>query len=160
MSFKPNQIGLDHETAEAIATQLTELLAEYNVLYSNLRAFHWNVRGPMFIPLHDLFEEIYTKLNEQIDDVAERIATLGYVPLHTMSAYLATATLKEAPYTTKPDKCIQSAIQGFYHILNLERDTVLLASELSDEGTLTMISDNITKHEKDVWLLSSSLSGQ
>ena len=78
-----NLIGLDSENAQQVVNLLNELLANYQIYYQNLRGFHWNVRGNRFFVLHAKFEELYNDAIEKVDEIAERILTLGGVPLHS-----------------------------------------------------------------------------
>ena len=89
-----NLIGLDSENAQQVVNLLNELLANYQIYYQNLRGFHWNVRGNRFFVLHAKFEELYNDAIEKVDEIAERILTLGGVPLHSYAAYTKVATLK------------------------------------------------------------------
>ena len=72
-------IGLDTVQSQALAAELNKLLASYQILYMNVRGFHWNIRGNQFFELHLKFEEIYNDLLLKVDALAERILTLmGY----------------------------------------------------------------------------------
>ena len=85
-----NLIGLELNHSAAIAEQLNRLLASYQVLYMNSRGYHWNIRGGSFFQLHQKFEEIYTDLQNKVDELAERVVTLGHTPEHCFSGYLET----------------------------------------------------------------------
>ncbi len=89
-----NMIGMEESVAFGISEKLNVLLADYQVYYQNLRGFHWNIQGNRFFSLHEKFEELYLSTAEVIDEIAERILTLGHVPLHTFNDYVATAHLK------------------------------------------------------------------
>ena len=77
-----NRIGLDIDKSAELAALLNDLLANYSIFYQNTRGYHWNIRGNKFFELHVKFEELYNDLFVKIDDVAERILTLGHVPRH------------------------------------------------------------------------------
>ena len=83
-----NRIGLDAGKSKELAALLNDLLANYSILYQNTRGYHWNISGDKFFELHLKFEELYNDLFMKIDEVAERILTLGYVPAHKFTAYL------------------------------------------------------------------------
>ncbi len=93
---KTNAIGLHQDKAEDLAKTLNELLANYSIFYQNTRGFHWNIKGEKFFELHLKFEELYNDLLLKIDEVAERILTLGYTPEHGYSQYAKTSTIKES----------------------------------------------------------------
>lgn len=76
-----NAIGLDQQLSEQLAVKLNDLLANYSIFYQNTRGFHWNIKGEKFFELHLKFEELYNDLLLKIDEVAERILTLGHAPL-------------------------------------------------------------------------------
>jgi starvation-inducible DNA-binding protein len=82
---KLNAIGLDVEKSKDLADMLNDLLANFSIYYMNVRGFHWNIKGEKFFELHLKFEEIYTDLQEKIDEIAERILTLGQTPMHAYS---------------------------------------------------------------------------
>ena len=88
-------IGLDKVQSAELANKLNELLATYQVFYTNVRGYHWNIKGVNFFELHAKFEEIYTDLITKVDEVAERILTLGYVPNNAYSQYLEVSRIKE-----------------------------------------------------------------
>ncbi|HET7119578.1 MAG TPA: ferritin-like domain-containing protein, partial [Hanamia sp.] len=75
---KLNSIGLDVAKSKTLAEKLNELLADYSIFYQNTRGYHWNIKGDKFFELHDKFQELYEDLFIKIDEVAERIRTLGH----------------------------------------------------------------------------------
>ena len=153
-----NQIGLDQKKSEVLATRLNELLANYQLHYQNLRGFHWNVKGPQFFELHLKFEELYNDAVIKIDEIAERVLTLGSVPFHTFSQYLKSSTVKEQSDVTNGSKCVESVLADMKVLLELEREILDLSSDANDEGTNTLMSDYISQQEKVVWMLSAYLS--
>src|SRR3712207_4804935 len=96
-----NEIGLDSKLASALADKLNTLLANLQVFYINARGFHWNITGDKFFELHAKFEELYNDLVTKVDEVAERILTLGHNPAHHFSFYLKTSTIPEVINVTK-----------------------------------------------------------
>src|SRR5690606_33086419 len=92
---KLNAIGLDVKKSKNLASKLNELLADYSIFYQNIRGYHWNVKGDKFFELHDKFQELYEDLFVKIDEVAERIRTLGHTPMHQYSIYLKESKVKE-----------------------------------------------------------------
>lgn len=93
---KLNSIGLDIEKSKNLAEKLNELLADYSIFYQNVRGYHWNIKGDKFFELHDKFQELYEDLFIKIDEVAERIRTLGHTPNHKFSIYIKEAKIKES----------------------------------------------------------------
>ena len=76
--MKTNAIGLDPNKAKQLSEKLNVLLADYSLFYQNTRGFHWNIKGEKFFELHVKFEKLYNDLLLKIDEVAERILTLGH----------------------------------------------------------------------------------
>lgn len=153
-----NQIGLNRDKSNELSTLLNNLLANYQLYYQNLRAFHWNVKGKDFFELHTKFEELYLDSQEKIDLIAERIRTLGFVPYHRFSDYLKHASISEAVNTDKGQENVSNSLTAIRTLLIQEREALELASELNDEGSLSMLSDFITEQEKTVWMLSAYLN--
>ena len=89
-----NAIGLDSERSKQLAIKLNDLLANYQLFYINTRGFHWNITGEKFFELHLKFEELYNDALLKVDEIAERIRTLDFTPLHSFSAYLKLTAIK------------------------------------------------------------------
>jgi starvation-inducible DNA-binding protein len=151
-------IGLDHQLSATLADNLNELLANYQMLYINTRGFHWNISGDNFFELHLKFEEIYNDAILKIDEIAERILTLGFTPLHAYSQYLNTASIKEETNVTDGKLALGYVIDGYQTLLKIERKILNLASEAHDEGTNALMSDYIREQEKAVWMYAAYLN--
>jgi starvation-inducible DNA-binding protein len=154
---KKNRIGLDQEHSKMLAEKLNTLLSSYQVFYINTRGFHWNISGDKFFELHVKFEQLYNDLANKIDEVAERIVTLGYTPIHTFSGYLKTSAIPEETNITDGKTCVQMIVDSLHTILNEERELLDLSDEARDEGTNSLMSDYIREQEKLVWMYSAWL---
>lgn len=154
---KQTRIGLDKNKSKQLSEQLNQLLANYQLFYINARGFHWNITGDKFFELHAKFEELYNDLLLKIDEVAERVLTLGYIPLHTFSDYLHTSTIKEAKNISDGRKAMQIILDSFSGLISLETEILELSSKAGDEGTNALMSDYIREQEKMVWMYSSYL---
>ena len=154
---KQTRIGLDTNKSKQLSEKLNQLLANYQLFYINARGFHWNITGDKFFELHAKFEELYNDLFVKVDEVAERILTLGYTPLHTFSDYLDTSTIKEAKNISDGRKAMQIILDSFSNLISLEREILELSSEAGDEGTNALMSDYIREQEKLVWMYSAYL---
>ena len=152
-----NQIGLDTAQTATIADKLNSLLADYQLFYINARGFHWNITGSNFFELHAKFEELYTDALTKIDEIAERILTLGHVPLHRFSDYLKQSSISEALNVSDGRKAVEHVLNGFRSLLQKERELNTLAGEAGDEGTNALMSDYIREQEKLVWMYSAYL---
>ena len=152
-----NDIGLEIKDSKVLAKKLNELLANYEIYYQNLRNFHWNVTGPNFFELHAKFEELYNAANLGIDEVAERILTLGIRPLSSFEEYINHAAIKEAKEMHEAKEMVEIVRDNLNTLLSLEREVLEIAAEQNDEGTVSMMSEYITGKEKVVWMLSAYL---
>lgn len=152
-----NQIGLETTDTKGLAEKLNSLLANYQVFYMNVRGFHWNITGEKFFELHAKFEELYNDLVVKVDEVAERILTLGHTPLHTFSDYTTLSTVKEAKNISNGKEAMQSILTAFRTMIALQREIADAASEAGDEGTNALMSDYIREQEKMVWMYSAYL---
>jgi len=148
-----NSVGLDVQRSAALVAGLNDLLATYQVHYQNLRGCHWNITGPTFFELHAKFEELYTKAQVFIDELAERILTLEGRPLHTYSAYIKHSAVKEQRDLTGAKETVASVMADMSTLIALQRDALELADAAGDEASATLVGDNITAMEKDLWML-------
>ena len=152
-----NKIGLNNQYASTLSGSLNELLANYQVFYMNTRGFHWNIKGEKFFELHLKFEELYNSLLLKVDEIAERILTLGHTPVHSFSEYLNVSQIKEARNISDGRLAVKSILESFETILILQRNILSAASVAADEGSLSMMSDYIREQEKLVWMYQAFL---
>jgi len=153
-----NAIGLDTKKSAKLAEKLNGLLANYSIFYQNIRGYHWNVRGEKFFELHVKFEELYNDLFLKIDEVAERILTLGHTPAHNFSDYKKTSTVAESKEVTNGLKAVENILNSFQTIILIQRELLELSSEAGDEGTNALMSDYVRAQEKLVWMYSAYLN--
>ena len=112
-----------------------------------MRGFHWNVQGQNFFELHLKFEEFYTDLQVKIDEVAERIMTLGGKPLHAMQDYVAGATIPAVKDVTDGVEAVRHCAAAYGVLLVRERGILALSDKANDEGTNALMSDYIRERE-------------
>jgi starvation-inducible DNA-binding protein len=154
---KLNAIGLNEEKSKELVQKLNSLLANFSIFYMNVRGFHWNIRGENFFELHAKFEEVYNDLQIKIDEIAERILTLGFTPAHAYSTYNETSSIKEVKNLTDGRECVKSLLEGMQQLIIKEREILNLSGDLNDEGTNAQMSDYIREQEKTVWMLAAWL---
>lgn len=152
-----NSIGLDEKNTKALAEDLNVLLANFQVYYQNLRGIHWNIKGKRFFDLHAKFEELYTDANLKVDEIAERILTLGSTPLHTFEDYTNSAKVPVGKNISEDEKAVRLIVDSLTELLKIERDILGTSDEFDDEGTNSMMSDFITEQEKTVWMMKAFL---
>ena len=155
--MKLNSLGLDTKKAQGLAKDLNQLLANFQLYYQNLRGIHWNIKGRAFFDLHVKFEELYTDANLKVDEIAERILTLGVTPLHTFEDYTKAAKVPVGKDISKDEKAVQLIVDSLSELLKIERGILKTSDEANDEGTNSMISDFITEQEKTVWMMKAWL---
>jgi starvation-inducible DNA-binding protein len=155
---KLNAIGLDNKKAANLAEKLNDLLANYSIFYQNTRGYHWNIKGEKFFELHLKFEELYNDLLLKIDEVAERILTLGHTPRHNYSDYKKASKIAESKQVSDGKKAVEDILASFSAIIILQRELLSLSADAGDEGTNALMSDYIRAQEKLVWMYSSFLN--
>lgn len=144
---------LNAASVQPVVGALQQLLADYQVYYTNLRGLHWNVKGKEFFVLHAQFESMYDNAADKIDEIAERILMLDGVPAHSFSHYLQTSKVKELGYVTNGDQGITHVMEVLSHFIASEREILKLANEAGDESTVALMSDYIKEQEKLLWML-------
>ncbi len=152
-----NAIGLDVQKSQELAEKLNLLLANYSIYYQNVRGFHWNIKGQKFFELHLKFEELYNDLLLKIDEIAERILTLGHTPNHNYSEYKKVSTIAESAKESDGVKAVENILESFKVVITLQRELLDLSGEVGDEGTNALMSDYIREQEKLVWMYSAFL---
>ena len=155
---KTNAIGLDTNKSNQLATKLNELLANYSIFYQNTRGYHWNIKGEKFFELHLKFEELYNDLLLKIDEVVERILTLGQASNHTYSDYRKTSSIVESKQVSDGLKAVEDILKSFKIIISIQRELLSLSADAGDEGTNALMSDYIRAQEKLVWMYSAFLN--
>jgi starvation-inducible DNA-binding protein len=155
---KLNSIGLNEQQSKQLASLLNEFLSNYQVFYMNARGYHWNIKGDKFFELHLKFEELYNDSLLKIDEIAERILTLGFTPVHTFSDYIQQSAIKEVRNVKDGRKAVSNILDSIKILLLTERKILDLSSQAGDEGTNALMSDYIRQQEKMVWMYSSYLN--
>lgn len=151
-------IGLSDTQRAEIIHLLGVALSNQHVLYIKLRNFHWNLTGPRFSPLHQLFEEHYTIMADSIDETAERMRMLGGVPAGSMSEFLDATTLKESRgQLIEGQSAIQELVKDRETVIRQTRESIDRIQELGDEGTADLLIAQMRSHEKIAWMLRSFL---
>lgn len=138
--------------------KLNLYLANLNVLYRKVQNYHWNVVGDKFFSIHEKLEEYYDAINEQIDDVAERILSIGGRPLGTLKDYLAVTTIKEAENKEiSIPEAVADVEKEFETMLKLVKEVKEVADEENDYGTSALVDEYISTYEKNLWMLNAYL---
>ena len=149
--------GIRAKDREAIAKGLSRLLADTYVLYLKTHNFHWNVEGPMFQTLHQMFMTQYTETWNAIDLVAERIRSLGHYAPGTYREYLELARVKETPGVPKALQMVKLLIEGQEAVVRTARAAFPTVERASDEASADLLTQRMQLHEKNAWMLRSLL---
>lgn len=150
------EIGLEEQEVKPIVDQLNDLLANYHIHYQKVRGCHWNVKGGHFFTLHVKFEELYNNAQQTIDDLAERILTLGKSPFSTFADYIRVSTVKEINTMGMKDTDMVLAIMDdFTSLIDMEREIMTVTAEAGDDGTNDLINSFMQFKEKNNWMLRS-----
>ncbi len=151
-------IGIGADDRSSIAGGLSKLLADTYTLYLTTHNFHWNVTGPMFNTLHQMFMEQYTELWNAVDLVAERIRSLGHTAPGSYAQFGALASIPDAP--TAPPKALDMVrilVTGHEAVARTARSVFPLAARAGDEPTADLLTQRLTVHEQTAWMLRSLL---
>ena len=151
-------IGISQPDRAAIAEGLSRLLADTYTLYLKTHNFHWNVTGPMFNTLHTMFETQYTELALAVDDIAERIRTLGFPAPGSYAAYARLSSIKEEEGVPSAEEMIRQLVEGQEAVVRTARALFPLLDKVNDEPTADLLTQRMQVHEKNAWMLRSLLA--
>jgi len=143
---------------QALEKQMNLLIANWTTMYTKLHNFHWYVKGHNFFTLHVKFEELYDEAAGYIDDIAERLISIGGKPVATLRESLELATIKEAAGNETPDQMV-AAIVADFEVLDKElREGMSIAEEAGDEATSDLLLGVVSTLEKHRWMLNAFLN--
>lgn len=155
---QPVNIGIGEEDRAAIANGLSRLMADTYTLYLTTHNFHWNVTGPMFNTLHQMFMEQYTELWNAVDPIAERIRALGHWAPGSYSHFGSLSSVADAPaIPPKAIEMIRILQRGHEAVARTAREVFPLADEANDQPTADLLTQRLDVHEKAAWMLRSLL---
>lgn len=146
-------IGISESDREAIADGLKKVLADSYTLYLQTHNFHWNVTGPQFRELHLMFEEHYTELAVAVDDIAERIRTIGFSAPGTYRAFAELSAIEEVEGVPEASEMVRLLTHGHEQVVKTCRNVLSVAQDADDESTAALVSDRMRVHEKTAWML-------
>jgi starvation-inducible DNA-binding protein len=151
-------IGISEKNRQAVAAALNQLLADEHVLYNKTRNYHWSIEGPSFMEFHKLYEGQYDRLAEIIDDIAERIRTIGHFAEGRLKELVKLASLDEPPAPTDQASQIRN-LDGDHEILinKLRKLIKDFDEKYKDIGSSDFVTGLLKEHEKMAWMLRSYL---
>lgn len=143
----------EHPNAEKVTKELKKLLADTFTLYVKALNYHWNVKGPMFLTLHEFFESQYTALSGAIDGIAERIRQLDNYTPASLADFKSLTSLEETTEQLNASQMIQSMIKGHDALIDTCQKAFKSANQ--DEVTRDLLIERIAFHDKSIWMLKS-----
>ena len=150
-----NFIGLDSAASEKVITCLSDLLANHQIYYTNLRGLHWDIKGDKFFELHELYEGYYNSEAEVIDSVAERIAMLGGHPENRFSEYIKKSDIKEINNVSNWETGLKHIVASMNTLLEKYRQLFASGKEANDIGTMSLARKRISDIETNLWKLTA-----
>ncbi len=155
--MKKINIGIPEESRKKIVEVLKKLLADTYFIYFKTHSYHWNVTGPMFQTLHDMFMQQYTELWNTIDLIAERIRSLGEYAPYSYKELSQITSIKDDEKIPRAEEMINNLIEGHEKIIQFIRDNFSIAEESNDEATIDLLTQRLDSHEKTAWMLRALL---
>ena len=150
------EISLDENEVRPVVDLLNDYLANYHIHYQKLRGGHWNIKGQNFFTLHVKFEELYTEAQTTIDEIAERVLTLGKPPHSRFADYINESRIQEIDTIGLPDlSMIDAILDDMAQLIQMERELLQATEEAGDEGTNDMVNRFMQFKEKNTWMLRS-----
>ena len=152
------QMGIESRDKKAIAQGLCRVLADTYTLYLKTHKFHWNVQGPLFSSLHMLFEQQYSEMAIAVDDIAERIRTLGVLAPGSYREFQVLTSIPEEEHNPNAHEMVRLLAEGHETVAATIREMFDIPAELGDEPTVDMLTGRLVVHEKATWMLRSILA--
>ncbi len=148
-------IGISTKDRAAISEALSKVLADSFVLYLKTHNYHWNVTGPMFQTLHMMFMGQYTELWNALDEIAERIRSLGFPAPGTFKEFIKLSSMKEQEGVMSADGMIRELIAGQDAVTRACRSALKVAEKADDQPSVDIMVQRLQIHEKNAWMLRS-----
>lgn len=141
----------------ALNKELNKQVATWSVMYTKLHNFHWYVKGPQFFTLHAKFEELYNEATLHMDEIAERLLTLGGKPVATLAEHLELSDVKEATGKESTDQMVASVVKDFGTIMKSLKKGMDEAAKDEDDMTEDLLNAVYQSIEKHQWMLNAFL---
>ena len=151
------QTGLSDAQRKEIAQGLSHLLADSYTLYLKTHNYHWNVTGPQFQSLHEAFEQHYNELATAVDDLAERIRSLGHYAPGSYKAFAELTEIEEEEGHPDAETMVRNLVRSHETVVRSARKAFKPAEDAGDESTCDLLTQRMQTHEKTAWMLRSIL---
>jgi len=150
-------IGISEKNRAAICGELSKLLADSWTLYLMTHNFHWNVTGPMFSTLHEMFMAQYSETWNALDSIAERIRALGHPAPGTYRDYAKLSSIKEPAGVPEATEMVRLLVQDNEAVAKTARAAFTTADATNDQPSADLLTQRMDIHEKNAWMLRSLL---
>ncbi len=150
-------IGISHSDRAKIVEGLSKLLADSYTLYLMTHNFHWNVTGPQFNSLHNMFMTQYTEQWNALDIIAERIRALGLPAPGTYKQFVKLTAIKEVEGVPKAEEMVSLLVNAHETVARTARSLFPIVDAVNDQPTADLITQRLEVHEKTAWMLRSLL---
>ena len=153
----PSNVEMTEQGKKDSAEVLSRVLADTYILYLKTHSYHWNVEGPMFPSLHDMFEKQYRNLWSALDDIAERIRALGEYAPGTHAAFKALATVEDGEGLPDAKAMVFELVADNEIVARTLRSAISTTQSVGDEASADLMIDRLSIHEKQIWMMKSTL---
>ncbi len=150
------KIGIASTDIDAIAEGLAQAVAETFTLFVKTQGYHWNVTGPTFHSLHEMFEEQYLDLHEAADLLAERMRALGAPAPGSFTEFMKLATIKDSEPTSEPLTMVKRLAADHEALARILRPQIEVAEKAGDVATADLLTARVAAHEKFAWMLRAT----
>ena len=150
-------LGLDKAVLKEVSEALRNFLADTYALYLKTQNFHWNVVGPEFFSLHLLFQKHYEEMSEDVDEIAERVKSLGFYVDGSFSAFQKRTSLQESNQMITAQKMVQELMEDHEKIIRIGRPLVSRFQQIHDDASSDLLIKQLAFHEKAAWMLRSHI---
>jgi starvation-inducible DNA-binding protein len=154
-------IGINEEQRKTVADGLSAFLADAYTLYLKTHSYHWNVTGPMFNSLHNMFEAQYTEQWTALDEIAERIRALGFMAPGSYEEFVRLSSIKEEKGAQQEGPewhhMVRQLVLGNEAVCRTARKVLEQGEEAGDDPTVDLLTQRLQVHEKYAWMLRSLL---
>lgn len=150
--------GMTDQGRKAVAKELMHFLADTYAMYLKTQNFHWNAAGANFFEVHLLFEKQYNEMAEAVDEIAERIQTLGFYVDASFAGFSKESCIKDERKNMKVRQMLAKLIDGHEILIRCGRKIASLAEKEKDQATVDLLARRLGAHEKFTWMLRSQQS--
>lgn len=151
-------VGIEEASGKEIVEGLSTLLADTYTLYLKTHGFHWNVTGPTFSSLHQMFEEQYLDLRDAVDEIAERIRALGHMAPGSYSEFGRLTSIPDEEGVPAAEDMVRRLAEDHQRLVRSARPLVEKAEEAGDVATADLVTGRILIHEKTAWMLRATVT--